>query len=104
MMTDAVIQPSTRTQRGLANSPIRARWLVNCNRGTTAKGNCKLRTTWLATSKFVIWLAPKKRIVKSAGTIATSRVTRRRIQGRMRKFRKPSITTWPAKVPVRVEL
>ena len=35
--------------------------------------------------------------------IATSRVRRRRSHGRRRMFRKPSITIWPASVPVSVE-
>jgi hypothetical protein len=35
--------------------------------------------------------------------IATVRVIRRRSQGCMRKFRKPSITIWPAIVPVSVD-
>ena len=35
--------------------------------------------------------------------MASERVIRRRSQGRMRKLRKPSITIWPAMVPVSVE-
>ena len=41
--------------------------------------------------------------VIAAGMIATMRVISRRSQGRMRKFRKPSITICPAIVPVSVE-
>ena len=35
--------------------------------------------------------------------MAMPRVISRRSQGAMRKLRKPSITIWPASVPVRVE-
>ena len=38
----------------------------------------------------------------TAGTTATSRVTSRRSQGFSRRFRNPSITIWPASVPVSV--
>ena len=39
----------------------------------------------------------------TAGTIAISRVIRRRSHGRRRILRKPSITICPASVPVSVE-
>ena len=42
-------------------------------------------------------------MVMAAGMMAMVRVIRRRSQGRMRMFRKPSITIWPASVPVSVE-
>ena len=42
-------------------------------------------------------------MIATAGTIAIMRVIRRRSHGRMRKLRKPSITIWPASVPVSVE-
>ena len=42
-------------------------------------------------------------MVSAAGMMASERVIRRRSQGRMRKLRKPSITIWPARVPVSVE-
>ncbi len=42
-------------------------------------------------------------MVSAAGIMASVRVIRRRSQGRMRKLRKPSITIWPASVPVSVE-
>ncbi len=42
-------------------------------------------------------------MVMAAGMTPSMRVIRRRSHGRMRKFRKPSITIWPAMVPVRVE-
>ena len=38
----------------------------------------------------------------SAGMIAISRVIRRRSHGRSRMLRNPSITIWPASVPVSV--
>ena len=39
----------------------------------------------------------------TAGTMAMSRVMSRRSHGRRRMLRKPSITIWPASVPVSVE-
>jgi hypothetical protein len=39
----------------------------------------------------------------TAGTMAMSRVISRRSQGRIRMLRNPSITIWPASVPVNVE-
>ena len=42
-------------------------------------------------------------ITITAGMIAISRVSSRRIHGRMRKLMKPSITIWPDSVPVSVE-
>jgi len=39
----------------------------------------------------------------TAGTIAIIRVIRRRSHGPSRMLRKPSITIWPASVPVIVE-
>ncbi len=48
-------------------------------------------------------LSPKKIAVTAAGTIAIRRVMSRRNHGRIRMFRKPSITIWPASVPVSVE-
>ncbi len=42
-------------------------------------------------------------MVMAAGTMAAMRVISRRSQGRMRKLRKPSMTIWPAMVPVMVE-
>jgi hypothetical protein len=38
----------------------------------------------------------------TAGTMAMRRVTRRRSHGRMRRLMNPSITIWPASVPVSV--
>ena len=42
-------------------------------------------------------------MVATAGTMATARVSRRRTIGRSRRWTKPSMTIWPASVPVMVE-
>ena len=39
-----------------------------------------------------------------AGMIAMARETSRRVPGRIRKSVKPSITTWPANVPVTLDV
>ena len=41
----ATAQAEMRNARGLANSPINLRSLVNLTSGTTAKGSCRLSTT-----------------------------------------------------------
>ena len=42
-------------------------------------------------------------MVRAAGVMARQRVTKRRSQGCILKCKKPSMTTWPAMVPVSVE-
>ena len=46
----------------------------------------------------------RKAMMMMAGVMASERVKRRRIHGRMRQCMKPSITTCPARVPVMVLL
>jgi hypothetical protein len=87
----------------LTNSPIFTLSLVNRTSGKTAKLNCRLRITWLSTSRFVVPFSPEMIVTTTAGMIAMRRVMRRRSHGRRRMLRKPSITIWPASVPVRVE-
>ena len=58
MMTQAIPQATTLSQVGLANRPIIFWSLVNRTSGTTAKGSCRLRTTWLSTSSLVVPLSP----------------------------------------------
>ena len=62
-----------------------------------------LKQTWLAISNSVVLPSPKTPITTIAGMIAISRVISRRNHGVIRMLRKPSITIWPASVPVRVE-
>jgi len=50
-MMPATVQAKSN-HKGLTNSPISRRLLVNSTSGNTANGNCKLKTTWLKTSKF----------------------------------------------------
>ncbi|KRT73908.1 MAG: hypothetical protein XU12_C0006G0075 [Deltaproteobacteria bacterium CSP1-8] len=73
-------------------------------RGMTAKESCRLSTTWLKTSSSPVARSPNRTIVRTAGTVATARVTMRRSQGLRRILTYPSITIWPARVPVIVEL
>src|ERR1041385_717024 len=88
---------------GFTNSPILSRSDVNRTSGKTANESCRLRITWLRIRSWAVPCSPKKIAVAAAGTIAMSRVMRRRNQGRMRILRNPSITIWPASVPVSVE-
>ena len=62
------------------------------------------RSTWLNTSRSPVASSPASAMVITAGMMASDRVTRRRSQGRSRMLTKPSITIWPASVPVIVEL
>jgi len=56
-MMPATVQAKSFNHKGLTNSPISRRLLVNSTSGNTANGNCKLKTTWLKTSKFPVLLA-----------------------------------------------
>ena len=69
-----------------------------------ARGSCNPRITWLRTSNCVTLLSPRSHDNHSAGMIANPRVNSRRSQGRIRQCMNPSMTTWPAKVPVMVLL
>src|SRR6266446_7804228 len=102
-ITVVVIQANVRSQTGETNSPIFRRSLVNRTSGMTAKESCRLRMTWLSKSNFAVPLAPNRAATITAGIIAMRRVIKRRSHGRKRMLRKPSITIWPASVPVRVE-
>ena len=85
------------------NSPIFARSDVKRTSGTTAKESWRLRITWLRISSLAVPDAPYRMATIAAGTIAIPRVIRRRSHGRSRMWRNPSITIWPASVPVSVE-
>ena len=80
------------TQVGFTNSPIFKRSDVNHTSGNTANDSCRLRITWLRMRSLAVPLSPKKIAVSAAGTIAMRRVMSRRNHGRIRMFRKPSIT------------
>ena len=54
-------------------------------------------------SSVVVPCSPYNPITITAGTSAIIRVMRRRIHGRSLIFKNPSITIWPASVPVSVE-
>ena len=72
--------PSAR--RGLTNSPIFARSLVNMTSGNTAKDSCRLRMTWLRISSAPVPRSPYSAMTMTAGMIAISRVISRRSHGR----------------------
>ena len=63
-----------------------------------------LRMTWLATSRSVVLSSPKMPITITAGTMAISARDEPPQPRARRMLRKPSITIWPASVPVSVEL
>jgi len=46
-ITIATVQAKIFSHKGLTNSPIKRRSLVNITNGTTANDNRKLSTTWL---------------------------------------------------------
>src|ERR1700759_4573707 len=103
MISAAVATASAVSQRGATYGPIFDRLAVNITSGTTANGNCMLSTTWLRINNCPVAFSPAQIVTTTAGTIAISRVTSRRIQGAMRQFRNPSITIWPDRVAVMVE-
>ena len=72
--------------------------------GITANESCRLRITWLKIKRRWVDCSPASEMTTTAGTRAIRRVTSRRSQGARRRWRYPSITIWPASVPVRVEL
>ena len=59
--------------------------------------------TWLRISSDPAPCSPYSAVTMTAGMIAMSRVMSRRSQAGSRMSRNPSITIWPASVPVMVE-
>jgi hypothetical protein len=102
-MTAARTQADTFIQPGFANWPIFNLSPVNMTSGTTAKLSIRLRITWLRISNWAVPLSPIIAVTMTAGTMATSRVTRRRTTGCSRHRRKPFMIICPASVPVRLE-
>src|SRR5690348_4526493 len=80
-MIVAVTQASAYSHRGETNWPIFRRSLVNNTNGMTANESCILRITWLSRRSLAVPLVPKNAAVTTAGTIAISRVIKRRSQG-----------------------
>src|SRR4051812_15527163 len=103
MMTSATPQAIVLSTGPLTKAPILARSPVNCTSGTTAKESCRLRITWLRIRRAPAPCSPYIAVTITAGTMAMSRVMRRRSQAGSRMSRNPSITIWPASVPVMVE-
>ena len=70
MITAAITQARILSQAGLTRSPMIVRSPVNFTSGTTAKGSCRLSTTWLSTSSLVAPPSPVAATTNTAGTIA----------------------------------
>src|SRR3974377_1095585 len=100
----ALAHPATRRNQPLRHLPMRLVELVKCNRGNMANGNCRASTTWLRVNRSVTLLSPRRPITTTAGRMAIPRVITRRTHGLTRQFMNPSMTTWPANVPVMVLL
>ncbi len=100
----ALAQPAVSRNHPFFHCPIRRRELVKCSSGNMAKGSCSANITWLRVNRSVTLLSPRRPMINTAGRIARLRVIRRRTQGLIRQCMKPSITTWPARVPVMVLL
>src|SRR5579864_1074894 len=98
----ATTHASARIHRGVTNGPILCGSLVNMTSGKTAKGNWRLSTTWLRMISGPVPRSPYAYTTAMAGMIATRRVISRRSHGRIRRLMNPSMTIWPASVPVSV--
>ena len=79
---------------------MRRRSDVNETSGTTANESWRLSATCENTSSWSTERSPRTRMNATAGMIASPRLSMRRSHGRTRRWRKPSITIWPASVPV----
>lgn len=86
------------------NSPIIAAFDVKAISGITANGNCSVIIT--LRMSFIPVKSPisLKYAMQNVGTMAIVRVNKTRFQRGHSKFKNPSITNWPAYVPVIVEL
>ena len=101
-MITATLHASSFTHNGFANTPILCGSLVNATSGNTANGSCRLSTTWLRMMSGPVPRSPYIATTMIAGTMAMRRVMSRRSHGRRRMLMNPSITIWPASVPVSV--
>ena len=102
-MTTAVTQARDFSQGALANSPIFLRSLVKLTSGKTANGSCILRITWLRTNSLAVPAGSPERRDDNRWNDRHHPRDQPAQPWPRRMFRKPSITTWPARVPVRVE-
>lgn len=103
-ITSATIPANIATSQELTSLPMNFLQLVKCTRGTTAKLSCSDSTTWLTNSSLPTALSPMTAATTRAGARANPRVINRRIHGFNLNLKKPSITTWPARVAVTVAL
>ena len=86
-MTAAVSHARACPHHGVANAPMFRRFDVKWISGITANESCRLRITWLRTSRPWVDRSPAIEITTTAGTSASSRVTSRRSQGAIRRCR-----------------
>ena len=103
MIAKATNQASTATHRRLANSPILP-VVRELNERHHRKWQLKAEDH-LAEDQQRWWpcRSPAKPMTSAAGMMASERVISRRSQGFSRRWRNPSMTIWPARVPVSVE-
>ena len=102
-MKNAIGQASARIHSGATNVPIFA--LVAGEHHEREHGEGQLQAQDHLAEDAAAGRCPRRRRstrTTTAGMIAISRVMSRRSHGRMRMLRKPSITIWPASVPVSV--
>jgi len=98
-ITAAVNHASPCSQRPFVNSPILLRLPVNMTRGTTAKLNWKERITWLRMRSFS-FPAHHEGDDDDGGNDGQGTRNQAAQPGRKADVNEPSITTWPARVPV----
>src|SRR6202023_1600280 len=104
VISSAHAQPAAASNGPAFHVPIRRRELANQSSGNIANGSCSASTTWLSVNRSVTLLSPRSPITSTAGRMASERVIKRRSHGFRRQCMKPSMTTWPASVPVIVLL
>ncbi len=98
-MTIATSTPRTFKPILFVNVHIFALVLVNCTKGTTEKVKVSDNMTCERTSSFPTAASPKTAATMTAGVMAMRRVMSLRDHGGILKFRKPSITICPLRVP-----
>ncbi len=105
VISTALVQPAISKNQPSFHRPILFREEVKSKRGNMAKR--KLQGQHRLAKREQIGhaaVSPRRPMTKTAGTMASVRVIRRRTQGAIRQCMNPSITTCPASVPVMVLL
>ena len=102
-MEKAITQETILVKFPMTYLPISLPLLTKCISGTTAKGSCILRSTWLNIRRSPVSCEPPIIIITTAGITARSLVANRVFHGAIFISIKPSITICPDIVPVIVE-